>query len=55
MTNKLILVACALLAAGLTYAGAVECFEYTGILWIAMTWFGGLFTATLAKLIGEDC
>jgi len=44
MFSRLFLVVCALLAAGLTYAGAVECFEFTAPIWIIFCWFGGAFT-----------
>jgi hypothetical protein len=53
MINRLILVICALLAAGLTYAGALECFEMTAPLWIICVWFGGAFTVILAINIFE--
>ncbi|CAB4165992.1 hypothetical protein UFOVP1025_24 [uncultured Caudovirales phage] len=48
MINKLILVICALLAAGLTYFGALECFEFTAPIWIIINWFGGAFTVITA-------
>jgi hypothetical protein len=46
--DKTLTVAITLMAAGLTYAGAVQSYEDIAIIWTAATWFGGFFSALLA-------
>jgi hypothetical protein len=45
--DKMLTIAITLMAAGLSYIGFIQCYEETAPIWIAMTWFGGFFSAVL--------
>jgi hypothetical protein len=46
--DKMLTVSVTLMAAGLTYAGAVSSYEDIALIWTGATWFGGFFSALLA-------
>ena len=46
--DKTLTVAITLMAAGLSYTGAVQAYEDVALIWTGATWFGGFFSALLA-------
>lgn len=48
--SKALLVCATVLATGLAYFGAAECYENTAPIWIACTFMGGYMTAVVLAL-----